>query len=49
MCDVFEARHVTHADKLAPCSPCFFCSKCFDILHLAGLDSLHIVYRRTRT
>jgi snRNA-activating protein complex subunit 3 len=34
MCDVFDAKHVTIADELAPCSPCFFCDKCFEILHL---------------
>ena len=34
MCDVFEARRVTWGDKLAPCSPCFFCAECFDALHL---------------
>ena len=25
---------MTYGDKLAPCSPCFFCNKCFDTLHL---------------
>ena len=34
MCDVFEARHVTYGDRLAPCSPCFFCETCHDTLHL---------------
>ena len=34
MCDVFEARHVTHKDRHAPCHPCFFCDQCFNCLHL---------------
>ena len=34
MCDVFDVQHVTYGDKLAPCSPCFFCDECFDALHL---------------
>ena len=34
MCGVFEARHVTYGDRLAPCSPCFFCETCHDTLHL---------------
>ena len=34
MCDVFEARHVTHSDRHAPCHPCFFCDQCMNCLHL---------------
>ena len=47
MCDVFEARHVTYGDRLAPCSPCFFCEKCFDTLHLdAEGEPLYDEYAR---
>ena len=33
MCDVFEACFITRNDSLAPCSPCFFCESCFEVLH----------------